>query len=178
MKVSDILLTIFIIAIFLGLYVSNVLAIGMKKVQDNWPLYRCSPAVMPFAGIFGHDVGTNLMQCIQTTQTSYMDYLMLPLNYVIKLIGMVAKKIVKDIDKIRAFVSQLREKIMRIIQDTFGVLLNILISFQKILIVMRDMVNKIIGIFVTLMYIMQGAMFTMQSMWAGINGQMVRSMKK
>ena len=103
---------------------------------------------------------------------------MLPLNYVIKLIGMVAKKIVKDIDKIRAFVSQLREKIMRIIQDTFGVLLNILISFQKILIVMRDMVNKIIGIFVTLMYIMQGAMFTMQSMWAGINGQMVRSMKK
>ena len=57
MKSTDIAFTIFIIVVFLGLYVSNILAIGMKKVKDNWPLYRCSPAVMPFASIFGHDVG-------------------------------------------------------------------------------------------------------------------------
>jgi len=82
MKSTDIIFTIMIIVIFLGLYVANILAIGMKKVKDNWPLYRCSPAVMPFASIFGHDVGDNFMQCIQATQSGYMDYLMMPLNHV------------------------------------------------------------------------------------------------
>lgn len=176
MKVSDILITIIIIIIFLGLYVSNVLAIGIKKVQDNWPVYRCSPTVMPFAGIFGHDVGDNFNQCMQTTQTSYMEYLMLPMNYILKLVGNVASKIVSDINSVRGVMDRLRNQVMSIIQNTFGVLLNIVIGFQKIIISLRDLINKLVGVVMTLLYILQGAMFTMQSLWNGINGSLVRSL--
>lgn len=176
MKVSDILITIIIIIIFLGLYVSNVLAIGIKKVQDNWPVYRCSPTVMPFAGIFGHDVGDNFNQCMQTTQTSYMEYLMLPMNYILKLVGNVASKIVSDINSVRGVMDRLRNQVMSIIQNTFGVLLNIVIGFQKIIISLRDLINKLVGVVMTLLYILQGAMFTLQSLWNGINGSLVRSL--
>jgi len=176
MKVSDILITIIIIIIFLGLYVSNVLAIGIKKVQDNWPVYRCSPTVMPFAGIFGYDVGDNFNQCMQTTQTSYMEYLMLPMNYILKLVGNVASKIVSDINSVRGVMDRLRNQVMSIIQNTFGVLLNIVIGFQKIIISLRDLINKLVGVVMTLLYILQGAMFTMQSLWNGINGSLVRSL--
>ena len=117
MKSTDIVFTIIIIVIFLGLYLSNVLAIGMKKVKDNWPLYRCSPAVMPFAKLFGHDVGDNFMQCIQTTQSSYMEYLMMPLNHVISLVGSVATKIVKDTENIRGFIGKLRDKILFVVKN-------------------------------------------------------------
>ena len=41
-----------IIVIIFGLWLSNVLAIGIKNVQDNWSLYRCNPLVIPMAGIF------------------------------------------------------------------------------------------------------------------------------
>jgi len=178
MKVGDILTSIFIIIVFLGLYVSNVLAIGMKKVKDNWPLYRCSPAVMPFASFFGHDVGTNFLQCIQSTQMGYMDYLMLPVNYIIGLISVIAKRIMNDINQVRGFLDKMRNKITGIIQNTFGVFLNIMIGFQKIMISMRDMVNKLVGVMATLMYVLQGALFTMESLWAGIMGQLVRSLGK
>jgi hypothetical protein len=176
MKSTDITFTIIIIVIFLGLYISNVLAIGMKKVQDNWPLYRCSPAVMPFASFFGHDVGDNFMQCIQTTQSGYMDYLMLPLNNIISMVGSIATKIVKDTSNIRNFVGELRDKIMGIFKNIFGVFTNILTGFQKIIIALRDMIQKVVAIFATLMFIMQGSLYTMQSMWGGVFGQMIRSL--
>lgn len=176
MKSTDITFTIIIIVIFLGLYISNVLAIGMKKVQDNWPLYRCSPAVMPFASLFGHDVGDNFMQCIQTTQSGYMDYLMLPLNNIISMVGSIATKIVKDTSNIRNFVGELRDKIMGIFKNIFGVFTNILTGFQKIIIALRDMIQKVVAIVATLMFIMQGSLYTMQSMWGGVFGQMIRSL--
>jgi hypothetical protein len=43
---------------------------------------------------------------------------------------------------------------------------------------MRDMVNKLVGVMATLMYVLQGALFTMESLWAGIMGQLVRSLGK
>jgi hypothetical protein len=176
MKSTDIVFTIIIIVVFLGLYLSNVLAIGMKKVKDNWPLYRCSPAVMPFAKLFGHDVGDNFMQCIQTTQSSYMSYLMMPLNHVISLVGSVATKIVKDTESIRNFIGKLRDKILFTIKNIFAVFSNILIGFQRIIIAMRDLVNKLAGIFATLMFIMSSSIMTMKSLWGGVFGQMVRSL--
>lgn len=176
MKSADIIFTIIIIVVFLGLYLSNILAIGMKKVKDNWPLYRCSPAVMPFASLFGHDVGDNFMQCVQVTQSSYLEYLMLPLNHVISLVGSVATKIVKDTENVRRFIGSLRGKILSVIKNIFGVFSNILIGFQRIIISMRDLVNKLAGIFATLMFVMSSALMVMQSLWGGIFGQMVRSL--
>ena len=176
MKSIDIVFTIMIVVVFLGLYIANILAIGMKKVKDNWPLYRCSPAIMPFAKLFGHDVGDNFMQCIKSTQSSYMSYLMIPLTLVISLVGSVAGKIVKDTESIRSFIGGLRDKIMGLVKNIFGVFSNILIGLQKIIIALRDMINKLVAIFATLMFILQGSLYTMQSMWGGVFGQMVRSL--
>jgi hypothetical protein len=43
---------------------------------------------------------------------------------------------------------------------------------------MRDLVNKLAGIFATLMFVMQSALLVMQSLWGGIFGQMVRSLSR
>jgi len=176
MKTGDILNTIFIIVMYLALYLANVLAIGMKKIEQDWPSYRCSPAVMPFAGLFGHDTGQNFSQCIQTTQSGHMEYLMQPLNYIINMMGTIASKIVKDTSSVRDFVGNLRNKIIKMIQNVFGIFSNIIIAFQRIIISMKDMIKKLVGIFSTLMFIMQGGLYTMQSMWAGVFGQMVRAL--
>ena len=48
MRSSDISLSILIILIFVGMYFYNILAVGIKNIQDNWPEYRCNPMVMPF----------------------------------------------------------------------------------------------------------------------------------
>ncbi len=59
MDAYDLISAISIILIFIALYFLAVLGIGMKKIEDNWPKYRCNPSVMPFAGLFNHDVMQN-----------------------------------------------------------------------------------------------------------------------
>ena len=49
MAISDYIQTILIFVIFALLFLFNILAVGIKKIKEEWPLYRCNPVVMPFA---------------------------------------------------------------------------------------------------------------------------------
>lgn len=176
MKTSDITLTIFIFIVFIILYIFNVLSIGIKKVSDDWPNYRCNPTVMPFASIFGHDPISNFTYCIQNMQTSYMGYLMQPLHYNFNVLGNLGANLTNDINNVRAFINNLRNFITDIIQKIFGVFLNILIEFQRLTINIKDLFGKLIGIMGTLMFTLSGSIMTMQSAWAGPPGQLARAL--
>ena len=71
-----------------------------------------------------------------------------------------------------------RNFISSIVQSIFGVFLNILTQFQFILIKMKDMLAKIVGIMASMMFILQGSVMTMNATWNGPPGQMVRLMSK
>ena len=139
MSSSDLFTSVLIFTIFVALCISNALASGIKNIENNWMKYRCNPGIIPVASFFGHNTQENFMYCIQNTQSGYMKYLMVPFNYILSLVGTVAGQLVKNIQDIREFINKLRERILRVIQDLFGVILNILIAFQKIIISMRDL---------------------------------------
>jgi hypothetical protein len=65
-----------------------------------------------------------------------------------------------------------------IIQSVFGVFLNLVIEFQRITIGIKDIMGKTIGIMVTLMYVIDGSVKTMNSAWNGPPGQMVKTLGK
>ena len=178
MRSSDIFLSIFVLIIFAFLYYYNILAVGIKNIQDNWPEYRCNPSVMPFAGMFGHDTGSNFTYCIQNMQTDYMGYLLQPLNYLTSVIGSVSGDLTEAVQDVRSFMDVFRNFISSIVQSIFGVFLNILTQFQFILIKMKDMLAKIVGIMASMMFILQGSVMTMNATWNGPPGQMVRLMSK
>lgn len=178
MRSSDITFSIIIILIFVGMYFYNILAIGIQNIQDNWPEYRCNPMIMPFAGTFGHDAGQNFTYCIQNMQIDFMSYLLSPMNYLMSVMGDVSGEFMDAIQYIREFFNAIRNFITSIVQSIFGVFLNILTQMQFLLIKMKDMVSKTVGIVVTMMYILQGGIMTMQSGWNGPPGAMVRFMSK
>jgi hypothetical protein len=57
-------------------------------------------------------------------------------------------------------------------------MLNLVIEFQKIIIGIKDLMGKTIGIVVTLLYFVDGSIKTMNSTWNGPPGQMVRTLGK
>jgi len=59
MDAYDLISAIIINLVFVGLYFTAVLGIGLKQIENDWPKYRCNPSVMPFAGLFNHDVMQN-----------------------------------------------------------------------------------------------------------------------
>jgi len=175
MKSSDITQTVIILVVFVGLHLFNILSVGIKNIRENWPLYRCNPTVMPFASVFGHDAGSNFTYCIRNMQTDYMSYLLQPVNYNIDIIGNMGAEIGTAVNSTRAFISNLRNMVGDIVGNIFGVFLNILIQFQKMMLGLKDVVGKITGTMATLVWILQGSIMTGESGWAGPPGQVTRA---
>jgi hypothetical protein len=176
MKTSDLSITIFIIIVFIILYVFNILSVGINKIKEDWPVYRCNPAVMPFASIFGQDTISNFTYCIQTMQGNYMSYLMQPLQYNLSIISNIGKSLTSALNNVRAFFNNIRNFITDIVKSIFAVFLNILIEFQRLTMNIKDLFNKLIGIMVTLMYTLNGSVMTMNSAWDGPPGQLTRAL--
>tara|TARA_Y100000389_G_scaffold205099_1_gene263149 strand:+ start:31327 stop:32226 length:900 start_codon:yes stop_codon:yes gene_type:complete len=176
MRTYDISLTIFIFFIFTILYILNITSVGAKNVENNWPIYRCNPIIMPFASFFGHNTSKNFTQCIQNMQTNYMGYLMQPLNYNFSVINQLSNNISSSFNNARGFISNLRSMMSNIIQSVFGVFLNILIEFQRVTINIKDLFGKVVGILATFIYTISGSIMTMQSAWKGPPGQLVKKL--
>ena len=109
-------------------------------------------------------------------QSNYMGYLTQPLHYNMGVLGDTASTLIKAVNSVRAFFNDLRGFITYIIQSVFGVLLNILIEFQRLIINIKDMFSKTVGILAALMYTLDGSIKTMNSAWNGPPGQMVRAL--
>ena len=157
---------IYIVGVF---YVNQI-----SNIKANWSLYRCNPMYMMFAD----DIETNFIYCIQNMQTSFMGYLLQPLTFITNQAGGLFSGVANDINMVRAMFNKVRTFFSSIIQSVFGVFLNLIIEFQKIIIGIKDLIGKCIGIMTTIMYTIEGSILTMQSAWNGPPGQMVQALGK
>jgi hypothetical protein len=143
-------------------------------IKADWPLYRCNPMYMPLAD----NVEENFVYCVQSMQTNFMGYLLQPLTFITGSLGTMLNGFMDEINSIRAMFHKIRTFFSSIVENIFGVFLNLVIEFQKITIGITDLIGKTIGIMVSLMYVMDGSVKTMQSTWNGPPGQMVKALGK
>jgi len=159
----------FIVNIIMIFYSSQV-----SEIKANWPLYRCNPMYMPLAD----DIQSNFVYCIQSMQTNFIGYLLEPLTFLTSSITNNMSNMLTEVNSVRAMFNKIRTFSSSAIQSVFGVFLNLIIEFQKIIIGIKNLMGQTIGILVTIMYIMDGSIKTMESAWNGPSGQMVRALGK
>jgi hypothetical protein len=158
-----------------ALYIAGVFYYSqVAEIKANWPLYRCNPMYMPLAD----DMEENFVYCIQSMQTNFMGYLLQPLTFITNTLGGMLGSFMDEINYIRAMFNKIRTFFSEIIQSVFGVFLNLVVEFQRITIGIKDLIGKTIGIMVSLMYVMDGSIKTMNSTWNGPPGQLVRALGK
>ena len=153
-----------------GVFYYNQLA----EIKEDWPKYRCNPMYMFLAD----NVEENFTYCIQNMQTGLIGYLLEPITFVTNSLTSQLGGFSKDIQNIRGMFDKIRTFFSSIVQNIFGVFLNLIIEFQRITIGIKDLMGKSIGIMVSLMYVMDGSIKTMNSTWNGPPGQMVRALGK
>ena len=176
MKTSDLLLTIFIMFIFVVLNLFNVLGTSLNHVQKNWPKYRCNPSVIPFAGFFGHDPSENFSYCIQNMQTSRMGDLLSSSSFQISNLSDQMGSSNDTSNSSRGFLSNLRGDFSNIVGGIMSTFLNLLIEVQKLVIDIKDLFAKLSGIMATQLFLLSGSLLTIESTWAGPPGQIVRAL--
>lgn len=61
---TAILTVILMIVTFIGIFMGSSLGLSIQNVSKNWEQYRCSPMIMPLAGLFGHNTYENFEYCM------------------------------------------------------------------------------------------------------------------
>lgn len=145
---------------------------ALVEIKSNWPLYRCNPLYLPLSDNMMED----FTYCVQNTQVNLMGYIMQPFTYLISSLNAMGEKFAEDLNGIRSMLSAIRAFVRSTVEKIFAIFLNIVIEFQVIMIGIKDMMGKLMGIMSTLMFMMDGSIMTMQSAWKGPAGQMVQAL--
>jgi len=173
-SVSNYLNLLYVNLGFISLITAMMFFRNAIDIKENWPKYRCNPPYW----IYSENISEDFTYCVQNTQLNMMGYLLQPLNYMVDSLATIGSSFNININGIRQMVSNIRNFIGSIVENIFGVFLNIIIKFQEIIISMKDLVGKILGIVITILYVLDGSIKTMNSAWAGPTGQMVRKIGK
>ena len=174
MKSSDIFLATMIILIFLICNVATVLVNGIDEIINNWPKYRCNPLIIPFAGFFGHNPAQNFAFCIAQMQKDMMGVFTAPIEFGQSVMLQGYNQLSSQMNSLRDFQSVFKNTLGFELFNIFGLFENILIQFQKFIINIRDMMNKLIGTMIVFMSIMQGTHHTGMSF---VNGPIYGTIK-
>jgi hypothetical protein len=165
----------FIVILAFGLFIGGIfIFIQIAQVYEDWPSNRCNPINFPLAD----NISENFNSCVQDTVNSYMGFLLQPLTFITNSLGGMLGSFMDEINYVRAMFNKIRVMFSNIVQSIFGVFLNLIIEFQRITIGIKDLVGKLMGIMMSLMYIMDGSIKTMNSTWNGPPGQLVKALGK
>ena len=176
MKLYDWLLTFFIIITYVGSMSFQSLSVNLDAIKDEWPQHRCNPMFMPFASQFGEDTMTNFQGCVQNIVKDIIGYILKPIEYSLSLVGTLGSRFEGSLNSVRKMIDKIRNLAKSLFGQIYGVFLNILIEFQQMIISIRDMMSKMMGVMTTFLFLMDGSVKTMQGVWNGPPGSLLRGM--
>jgi len=146
---------------------------NIKNLKANWPKYRCNPTYMPFAGLVGQDVFTNFTACIMKNFQDYSGFVMDPIMSDFSDMADSVEEISGAMQDMRGMMSDVRGGFLGIVGTVFGKIENLMSQFQYIIIRMRTLLARVVGIMMSFMYIFYGGMETGSSVTNGPIGKTV-----
>jgi hypothetical protein len=156
-------------------FIAQVVAMAYFRaaadVKENWPLYRCNPPYW----VFSENIDDDFTYCVQNTQMNTMGDLLQPMTYLVSNLTAFSGDLSESLNNMRKMISGIRGFTGNIVQNIFGIFLNLIIEFQKMIIAIKDMVGKLIGVVMTILYVLDGSIKTINSVWNGPPGQLVKN---
>jgi|TARA_R110002072_G_scaffold22_12_gene148 hypothetical protein len=174
MDSSDITKCIIIFAIFLAINFFILFSIGLKSIKSNWSTYRCNPVVMPFATFFNEDPIANFQSCIQNIQSIHMGSLLDPAYNMMSSVANIGEQTMSGVLGFSGILNALKFNLGDTANLAVDIVINILIEMQSLLIRFRDMINKLVGVFITFIYLIAGTQTTALTIWNGLPGWIIR----
>jgi hypothetical protein len=140
----------------------------VDHVRKNWVEYRCNPIYMPISSYVSNDSAfTTFTNCTMKGFHDYAGFMMDPImaefNIVNKTIGAVGG----TLQDMRGMMSDVRRGFLGIVGSVFGKIQNTMSSIQYIIIRMRTLMSRIVGIMMSFMLIFYTGMETSRSV---VNG--------
>ena len=163
-----IIINIAFICLFSAIYYLTMIS----SIKANWAENRCNPLYMMFAD----DAEENFQYCVMNMQSNYMGYLLQPLTFLTNNLTDLGGSFNANLVDVRSVIGDVRTNVTGSVIQVFSIFLNIIIEFQRILIAIKDMIGKIVGVVSVMMFVLSGSQLTIESLWNGPAGQTVRAL--
>ena len=135
------------ISICASLYLFALSRVAFLK--KNWVEYRCNPIYMPMAGLVGQDIVKNFTQCTIKGFHDYAGFIMDPLMGEFSVVNDTLSEVGTAMNSMRGMMGSVRSGFLGIIGSVFGKIENLMSEFQYLIIRMRTLVSRLVGIMVT-----------------------------
>jgi hypothetical protein len=126
--------------------------VDVAEVSRNWPKYRCSPQVMPFAAMYGYDTAENFNYCLSNIFKFQVGGVTGPFTNILGSITKTLMVFLQNLNSIRIMIATLVGGVGKMFQeftDRFKLLFSqIKFAFLKLQILMR----RVYGLFFSVIY--------------------------
>jgi hypothetical protein len=163
---TDVLISILIIGIVLGIVSFATYKAILTQLKDNWNTNKCNPIVMPFAGLIMPIPGQtasettfeNFNYCIQQDMSAVFGIIMMPLEFIMYMIIAFLDTVLEMIMAIIEVLNWIKNQLSEIFEEIYNKIVNFIIPVIEIMVHVRDMLGKLNGIITT-------ALFTMMNIY-------------
>ena len=167
----DVFTSIVICIIFFILSSYFYILNNIDPIKANWATERCSPAVIPFAGIINRGAGESVLDfteknftgCIQSILTNITSYAFQPVYYIMNNLTSLFSESLDAVNGIRAEFNTIRNSMTGFSTEVMGRTLNITLPVSQMVITIKDMMSKIMGTFSASIFTLFGSFLTLKS---------------
>ena len=163
-----------IIFIFSLLHAVLAVSIGISNIKNNWEYYKCNPSIMPFAAVFGHDIGENFNECVQTTQVDFMSSFLGPIYQSLNYFAQNGALFADMFERLKLFGNTQDDNMGSFAFDARGRLYNIADGANRIFIGVTDTFSKLTSTITVLFYTIQSALVVGESAWNELPGTFIK----
>jgi hypothetical protein len=144
---------------------------NIQPIKADWERQKCSPAVMPFAGLINKGpndtvfdfTGKNFTHCVQGILTNAIAYAFQPIYYIMKNLTRFFSDLISGINSVRAVFDKIRNTIKDFSTEVMGRSLNITMPLVQFFINIKSIGAKVIGILTASLYTLVGSYLSLQS---------------
>ena len=149
---------------------------NLKYVKNHWSELRCDPRYMGLAGYVGDDFTQNVSKCMNKSFSDYLGASMDPLHGQMSLVSDSIESIGGSLDEMRGLLGNVRGGFGMVFQMVFGKIHNLMSSMQYLMIRIRTLMGRVVGVFASLIYAFYGGLETAQAIDNGPPGRIIRAL--
>ena len=172
---SVLLFLVATVIVFLVWAYSKII-INIQPIKDDWVNQRCSPAVIPFAGIINPPDGTsavdftqeNFTYCTQNVLKSITGIAVAPITFIMNSVTLIFEELAAAFQYIRNLIDSIRAKFASISEELYGRAANIMFTFFPIIIKIKNALQESQAVMVTTVYTFLGTYMTLKSIMGAI----------
>ena len=173
---SSVLMVILITIILILMCLYCFVMINVQPIKDNWVAERCSPKVIPFAGLINKPDGMSISDftkenfnfCTTNILTSITGEILSPLSFTTKKLTELTSSISNSLNEIRTMFDKIRTLMQSISEEIMGRVINTTIPLQQIIITVKDIMSKVQGILVSSLFMFLGSYYSLKALMGTI----------